>query len=741
MHLMKQAPRASTRIPYIWAGVLLTTLLLGGCSTENNARNATETAVAAMPTHTNTATNTPTAEPSLTPTLPINLETVIAQTLAAQLAPTLTAAASLTPNLGETAAVVLGATGTARAIESFTATPLPTLTRTATDVPTATLPLNLETVIAATLAAREAPTLTAAASLTPDFGATAEVILGATETLEAIASFTKTPTPSHTPTFTPSATLFVTPAPPYPGARLVYGPASAELVHDSDTSIETFPRPPYGELANLLLRARISNPTSPDQVWATGFRFRANNNAEYRLAISANRQWDLTLVVYTQGDPQFQNVQGGAVASLIIDEAAFNDIELRVQGAEGYLTVNGVLVAVLNLSEHQEAGAADVATGMFARSEFPNSVTLVQDFTIWELTEAVALASDGTPGATRAAPSNTPTPAIAVTERPDGTATAEARVASLRPPVDGAVVVFGPVSGASNASFDPRFGTLQNTVGQPFTDFILQARLTVPQVEVGNTWAGGFLIRGSRDGGIAMFLSNNGETIAFIWAEFTITENTDNPFEFEVIRGELIDQFNISPDGVYAIELEVDGNNATLFLNGRFADSLDISRYPRGDFVQLYAQASTRIVPLVQVEDLVVWSLPPRSGNATVVSTSVATETVAAASSTPTPAISNTPDALQFTRTAIFERQATQIAGTATARSSNVTSTVTPTATNTLLPTETPTADSLQFTRTAIFERQSTQIAATATARNAGTTPTATPLATATSTATPTPTR
>jgi serine/threonine-protein kinase len=135
------------------------------------------------------------------------------------------------PRLGDPTATVvaqtqIAAANTKSAAQTLTAIPTVTPTPSATLTPSLTPSFtpNAQTIAANIVIVRQTETANAIASFTrtptPDLRKTAEQIVALTDTANAVASFTKTPsvtatvTPSHTPSSSPTATSTKTPLPP-----------------------------------------------------------------------------------------------------------------------------------------------------------------------------------------------------------------------------------------------------------------------------------------------------------------------------------------------------------------------------------------------------------------------------------------------------------------------------------------------------------------------------------------------
>lgn len=196
------------RLPLVFGVVILLLALFGGGWWLFNERNkqaaaaATGTAIALLPT--DTATPTPTLPPSETPTALPPSET---PTFTVTALPTETSIPTATPTIPATATALptetpsATATATRTFTPSFTASVTATFTTSATFTPvpsiTPTETQDASIIVVRALTRQAALTAIAAASATktptPNYEATNQII-GLTETVEAIASFTLTPT-------------------------------------------------------------------------------------------------------------------------------------------------------------------------------------------------------------------------------------------------------------------------------------------------------------------------------------------------------------------------------------------------------------------------------------------------------------------------------------------------------------------------------------------------------------------
>ncbi len=166
--------------------------------------------------------------------------------------------------------------------------------------------------------------------------------------------------------------------------QLVYGPASGSMFHDDDEYIEEAAA--SVNLRDFVVEVRLYNPYSPDRgAWDYGIMFRSNAdeaNQQYRLIISSDKTWRIS---NHTGSGSGATVAEGSVSGLSTSAGGSNLIRFVCEGNQGWLYVNSVFIAEIDLSSRMDAGDVVVGTGFFSDTEIPGETTQYQDFTVWSL--------------------------------------------------------------------------------------------------------------------------------------------------------------------------------------------------------------------------------------------------------------------------------------------------------------------------------------------------------------------
>jgi hypothetical protein len=164
------------------------------------------------------------------------------------------------------------------------------------------------------------------------------------------------------------------------GAKLVYGPAKASLVHEIDNKVKTFN--PDLSLKNFVTSVTFINPyeTSKTGNWDYGLLFRSvGRNDQYRLTILSNRSWTLVDAkswarIYSKNDK-----------TILAKAGEENTIWLVVIDKKAYLFINGTYAQTLNVGTRLDAGNILPATGLYAGNEKARKTTKFYDFLVWSL--------------------------------------------------------------------------------------------------------------------------------------------------------------------------------------------------------------------------------------------------------------------------------------------------------------------------------------------------------------------
>ena len=156
----------------------------------------------------------------------------------------------------------------------------------------------------------------------------------------------------------------------------LFGPASGDLVEGAGVIQGIFPEI---ETTNFYARATFTNPQDLGVPYEVGFGIRhVEGNNQLRLTVTTDDVWSLGI-----GDqPAYQTGKAYKFQSEADEQ---NTIELVADGETGYLAINGMVVAVLDLSPSLSSGDVWVAAGLNAPSIVSGRTSTVTDFQIWGL--------------------------------------------------------------------------------------------------------------------------------------------------------------------------------------------------------------------------------------------------------------------------------------------------------------------------------------------------------------------
>lgn len=159
-------------------------------------------------------------------------------------------------------------------------------------------------------------------------------------------------------------------------AESIYGPVTGDLVEGIGTIQGIYPEV---VTTNSYFRATFTNPEDLSTPYDVGFGFRhVEGNNQLRLVISTNDEWFLGI-----GDqPAYQT---GKAYGMQSEPGEQNTIEVVADNNSGYLAINGIVVATLDLSPSSSAGDVWVAAGLNVPDIVSGRTSVVTDFQIWAL--------------------------------------------------------------------------------------------------------------------------------------------------------------------------------------------------------------------------------------------------------------------------------------------------------------------------------------------------------------------
>ena len=197
------------------------------------------------------------------------------------------------------------------------------------------------------------------------------------DVLEArLAAMKADPSP---PTAAATATAIVR-ATATPAAGRGFGPVSGELEHDDDNFIETLDA--RVALNNSVIEATFVDTHSQlGRNWSHGFLFRESGDRYYILSISSSGYWSLDL---RNGEPPNDtiDVQSGHSSNIKIGGGLENHVQVIVLDDRGWLFINGVFEAQLDLREIGDTGSVNLIAHWLRGHEYPGGSTVYKDFSV-----------------------------------------------------------------------------------------------------------------------------------------------------------------------------------------------------------------------------------------------------------------------------------------------------------------------------------------------------------------------
>lgn len=159
------------------------------------------------------------------------------------------------------------------------------------------------------------------------------------------------------------------------GAPL-FGPVSGDLFEGIGEIQGIFPEI---ETVDSYMRATFTNPDDLSVPYEIGIGLRHNEgNDQLRLVIDTEDDWKLGI----GNNPAYQT---GKAYGFQSEPGEQNTIEIVTDGDTGYLAINGVVVATLDLSRSSFPGDIWVAAGLNEPGIISGRASTVTDFEIWAL--------------------------------------------------------------------------------------------------------------------------------------------------------------------------------------------------------------------------------------------------------------------------------------------------------------------------------------------------------------------
>ncbi|GAB4555653.1 MAG: hypothetical protein OHK0023_27120 [Anaerolineae bacterium] len=528
------------------------------------------------------SSSTPSPADTIAPTETADLRTIAAQTANAidlqtvQAATATQQAIQLATDIARelqsreqtrTAIAIASFTKTFTPTHTFTPTVTPTNTATFTESPTSTNTNTPEPTPTRTFTRTPRPTNTRAPSRTPRPTSTVDRVgtINAANTRIALQQPTQPPAVGRSGI-----------TPPVNGAVEVFFDASFSIRHDTDSNAETWPPTKSGSYKNVAMQARFFNPYASSQLWANAFRFRDTANAEWRFVFDSRKRWALTYVTRpnSSGAWDFNTVSSGSIANLITETNSSNLVLLVVENGIARFSVNGRLIATVDVSRYQAAGTADIIVGAYSNSERSGFGTRVEDFVIWRLPDA---------GSTTARATSTPRPTTA----------------SAAAPVAGARLVYGPRSRTFTSKDDGFITQFQST--QEVQDFAVRVTFSVPSKR---PWSYGIFFRGTSNHNYRLILDSNG----YMRLQY-VTISPSDVVNVAYNRWTAIR----TTSGTNEIELIVRGEIATVKINGiAYSRNLSVRHHVERGSLSAFIDAYNNYISVgnqIAITDFTVWSL------------------------------------------------------------------------------------------------------------------------------------
>ena len=184
----------------------------------------------------------------------------------------------------------------------------------------------------------------------------------------------------------------------------VYGPTDGSIAHADDGFIDAHRT--FTSLADGIIEARFFNPYSAQQgSWSSGFMFRQGvANESHAVIIDQSGRWYHGL---RTGDADTTHgVADGRSSHIDTSASGSHHVRIVAIGRDGWLFVNGALVAKLELARALEAGTVSAVGSYFAGHGIPGRSTRFEGLTIRSVGVVPTSASASTP---------TPTPTATAT--------------------------------------------------------------------------------------------------------------------------------------------------------------------------------------------------------------------------------------------------------------------------------------------------------------------------------------
>ena len=163
--------------------------------------------------------------------------------------------------------------------------------------------------------------------------------------------------------------------------QLIFGPISGTLKHEAPFISFDYA---HITLKNFTAEAVFYNPYLIEtQDWDFGIAFRIARGKDYRLIVSTRDEawffWN------DLDDKHFEEIVRGKVTNLDLSPAGANRLTLAAFESTGCFSINGRLIAELDLSDLVQPGDIGVGVGFFTETHLGNATTAYEEFTVYHV--------------------------------------------------------------------------------------------------------------------------------------------------------------------------------------------------------------------------------------------------------------------------------------------------------------------------------------------------------------------
>ncbi|MGD9710525.1 MAG: hypothetical protein AB7V46_00455, partial [Thermomicrobiales bacterium] len=337
------------------------------------------------------------------------------------------------------------------------------------------------------------------------------------------------------------------------------------------------------QLADLYATATFLNPIDTSQPWDMGFGISdIGTDSGIRLIVQSTGEWFAAIGTAAP-------FASGTVPVISSSPNESNQIEVLTRGTTGYLAVNGIVVAQLDLPPDRAVGNVFVASGFYAANAIDQRLIPFQNFEVWAVQD---------PALAAAQPTVAVEPAAALAPSGD----IDQTFSDLK-----AQAQLGPSAGGPyNDTMTQSLTTLPfPIVGISYTDLYATATFVNP-ADTAQPWDIGIAIRYTgEDNEPRLILQSTGEWfVAFGSAEPMLSGQAP--------------QFDAAPRGLSTSDFVAQGSDGYVAINGVVVTQIDLSQVIRpGDVFISTGFFSTNVVDgrALSYQAFDVWQLGATTGS------------------------------------------------------------------------------------------------------------------------------